>query len=84
MVKSCLLIILIKGHKSLGSLCSVVKTLIVSGADQGTDRQGHLLGCSGQQKNITPNNVSPWDAFLVLNIDHMFSFQIQNLKYTLT
>ena len=33
-VRSCLLIILIKslkGHKSLGSLCSVVKTLIVSG-----------------------------------------------------
>ena len=40
-VKSCLFITLIKclkGHKSLGSLCSVVKTLIVSGA-QGTDRQ---------------------------------------------
>ena len=34
-VRSCLLITLIKclkGHKSLGSLCSVVKTLIVSGA----------------------------------------------------
>ena len=34
MVSSCLLIILIKclkGHKSLGSLCSVLKTLIVSG-----------------------------------------------------
>ena len=33
-VRSCLLITLIKclkGHKSLGSLCSVVKTLIVSG-----------------------------------------------------
>ena len=89
MVKSCLLIILIKGHKSLGSLCSVVKTLIVSGADQGTDRQGHLLSCSGKQKNITPNNVSYivsslWDVFLVSNIDHMFSFQIQNLKYTQT
>ena len=27
----------LKGHKSLGSLCSVVKTLIVSGAGQ-TDR----------------------------------------------
>ena len=39
LVRSCLLITLIKclwGHKSLGSLCSVVKTLIVSGA-QGTD-----------------------------------------------
>ena len=35
LVRSCLLITLIKclkGHKSLGSLCSVVKTLIVSGA----------------------------------------------------
>ena len=31
-----------KGDKSLGSLCSVVKTLIV--------RQGHLLSCSGQLK----------------------------------
>ena len=34
LVRSCLLITLIKcleGHKSLGSLCSVVKTLIVSG-----------------------------------------------------
>ena len=33
-IRSCLLISLIeclKGHKSLGSLCSVVKTLIVSG-----------------------------------------------------
>ena len=42
LVMSCLLITLIKclkGHKSLGSLCSVVKTLIVSGVrrtDQGT------------------------------------------------
>ena len=35
LVRSCFLITLIKclkGHKSLGSLCSVVKTLIVSGA----------------------------------------------------
>ena len=35
LVRSCPLITLIKcvkGHKSLGSLCSVVKTLIVSGA----------------------------------------------------
>ena len=34
LIRSCLLITLIKclkGHKSLGSLCSVVKTLIVSG-----------------------------------------------------
>ena len=41
LVMSCLLIPLIKcfkGHKSLGSLCSVVKTLIDSGAGQ-TDRQ---------------------------------------------
>ena len=35
LVRSCLLITLIKclkGHKSLGSLCNVVKALIVSGA----------------------------------------------------
>ena len=34
-VRSCLLITLnkcLKGHKSLGSLCSAVKTLVVSGA----------------------------------------------------
>ena len=37
MIRSCLLITLIKclkGHKSLGSLCNVLKTLIVSGAGQ--------------------------------------------------
>ena len=37
MSQTCLFITLIKclkGHKSLGSLCSVVKTLIVSGAGQ--------------------------------------------------
>ena len=39
----------LKGHKSLGSLCSVVKTLIVSGV-RGTKGQGHLLSCSGQLK----------------------------------
>ena len=56
LVRSCPLIILIKclkGHKSLGSLCSVVKTLIVSGVrptKQARDRQGHLLSCSGQLK----------------------------------
>ena len=41
LVRSCLLITLIKclkGHKSLGSLCNVVKALIVSGARR-TDRQ---------------------------------------------
>ena len=40
-VRSCLLITLIKrlkGHKFLGSLCNVLKTLIVDGAGQ-TDRQ---------------------------------------------
>ena len=38
LVMSCLLITLNKclwGHKSLGSLCSVVKTLIVSGVSKG-------------------------------------------------
>ena len=52
LVMSCLFITLIKclkGHKSLGSLCSVVKTLIVSGNRQ-TKGQGHLLSCSGQLK----------------------------------
>ena len=47
LVRSCLLIALIeclKIHKSLGSLCSVVKTLIVSGVrgtDQGTDNESY-------------------------------------------
>ena len=41
LVRSCLLITLIKclkGHKSLGSLCSVVKTLIVVVTDQPMDQ----------------------------------------------
>ena len=49
---SCLLITLNKclwGHKSLESLCSAVKTLIVSGA-QPRDRQWVLLSCCGQLK----------------------------------
>ena len=37
---------------SLGSLCSVVKTLIVSLVGP-TKGQGHLLSCSGQLKTIT-------------------------------
>ena len=59
LVRSCLLITLIKclkGHKSLGSLCSVVKALIVSGVrptNQPTKGQGHLLSCSGQLKRNT-------------------------------
>ena len=59
LVRSCLLITLIKclkGHKSLGSLCSVVKTLIVSGVrrtNQPSKGQGHLLTCSGQLKTMT-------------------------------
>ena len=50
-VRSCLLITLIKclkGHKSLGSLGSVVKGFIVSLVGpryQGTKGQGHLLSC---------------------------------------
>ena len=48
-VRSCLLITLIKclkGHKSLGSLCSVGKTLVPNQPrDQRTDRQCHLLSC---------------------------------------
>ena len=43
----------LKGHKSLGSLFSVVKTLIVSGVrptKQASKGQGHLLSCSGQLK----------------------------------
>ena len=58
MSQTCLLITLIKclkGHKSLGSLDSVVKGLIVSlvrPTDQGTKGQGHQLSCSGQLKNI--------------------------------
>ena len=54
-MRSCLLITLIKclkGQKSIGSLCSVVKTLIVSG-NKPRDRQRVLLSCSGQLKNIS-------------------------------
>ena len=47
-----LLIKCLKGHKSQGSLCSVLKTLIVSG-NRGTKGQGHLLSCSGQLKRRT-------------------------------
>ena len=56
LVRSCLLITLIKclkGDKSLGSLCSLVKALIVSlvrQTEQATKGQGHLLSCSGQLK----------------------------------
>ena len=52
--KICLIKCLI-GHKSLGSLCNVLKALIVSGAqwtDQQTKGQGHLLSCSGQLKIV--------------------------------
>ena len=55
-VRSCLLITLIKclkGHKSLGSLGSVVKGFIVSWVgprDWPTKGQGRLLSCSGQLK----------------------------------
>ena len=53
LVMSCLLITLnkcLKGHKSLRLLCSVVKTLIVSGnrgTKQASKGQGHLLSCCG-------------------------------------
>ena len=53
-VRSCLLITLIKclkGHKSLGSQCNIVKALIVSGAGP-TDGQWVLLSCSGQLTKI--------------------------------
>ena len=45
------------GHKSLGSLCSVVKTLIVSGA-RPSKGLGHLLSCSGQLKKRKHCNLS--------------------------
>ena len=44
----------LKGHKSQGSLCSVLKTLIVSGngpSKQASKGQGHLLSCCGQLKS---------------------------------
>ena len=50
----------LKGHKSLGSLCSVVKTLIVSGnrpSKQPTKGQGHLLNCCGQLKRNDENGI---------------------------
>ena len=67
MSQTCLLITLIKclkGHKSLGSLGSVVKGLIVSlvgPRDQPTKGQGHLLSCSGQLKRV-PKNVTFFTA----------------------
>ena len=53
-VRSCLFITLIKclkGLKSLGSLCSVMETLIVSGV-RPTKGQGHLLSCRGTAKKV--------------------------------
>ena len=47
-----------RSQRSLGSLCSVVKTLIVSGVRQSyrpSKGQGHLLGCSGQLKTSFEN-----------------------------
>ena len=57
MVRSCLLVTLIKcpkGHKCVGLLCRLVKTLIVSSVRQtkGPSKgQGHLLSCSRQLKS---------------------------------
>ena len=59
-VRSCLLITLIKclkGHKFLGSLCSVVKTLIVSGVqptDQGTRSPIELLWTAKKKILLAP------------------------------
>ena len=58
MSQTCLLISLIKclkGHKSLGSLCSVVKTLIVSlvgQTDQGTMSPIELFWTAKNRKQI--------------------------------
>ena len=52
LVRSCLLVTLIKcpkGHKCVGSLCRLVKTLIVSSV-RPSKGQGHQLSCSGQLK----------------------------------
>ena len=71
-----------KGHKSQGSLCSVLKTLIVSGAqprDRPSKGQGHLLSCCGQLKNRNHDDLveDPEDLlqiilslFLSLSFDH--------------
>ena len=48
----------LKGHKSLDSLCTVVKPLIVSlvrQRDQPNKGQGHLLSCCGQLKTKRGN-----------------------------
>ena len=72
LVRSCPFITLIKclkGHKSLGSLCSVVKTLIVSGVrrtNQPSKGQGHLLSCSGQLKT----KASCFRIFIVLALQN--------------
>ena len=59
LVRSCLLITLIKclkGHRSLGSLffCQVVKSLVSQSVSQWVSEwQGHLLSCSGQLKTFS-------------------------------
>ena len=61
LVRSCLFKCF-KGQKSPGSLCSVVRTLIVSvGPSKG---QGHLLSCSGQL-NISERVLSTFESFWI-------------------
>ena len=43
----------LKGHKSLGSLCSVVKSVLVVPIKGPSKGQVHLLSCSGQLKKTT-------------------------------
>ena len=80
LVRSCSLITLmkcLKGHKSLGSLCNVVKTLIVSGArptNQASKGQGHLLSCSGQLKK---HNQKTWNTTQCVQTNTIQCYLIQ-------
>ena len=84
-LKICLIKCL-KGHKSLGSLCSVVKTLIVSGAGP-RDGQGHLLSCCGQLKRNTKGNISCilyalWETYVyILLMMYDYDDQIYFVKW---
>ena len=70
MSQTCLLISLIKclkGHKSLGSLCSVVKTLIVSLVGQ-TDRPSPIeLFWTAKNQNMRVLEARKTKLFLVVN-----------------
>ena len=70
-LKICLIKCL-EGHKSLGSLCNVVKALIVNGARR-TKGQGHLLSCFGKLKRHCCKIVNLWICFGILWVNFIQS-----------